>query len=130
MVSVSVSHLEMLLWDMTSDWLCIWTTSVTIMKLCCFRYLFELRCMWATASYLWNVVTCDVLCWIMYDLGLLVGLKSFLISWTTRIIWAQVRKFGRFGYYFCICALIIWIVSWQLASEQDSTLNMSFVYLK
>jgi hypothetical protein len=34
-------------------------------------------------------------------------------SWfqlTTGIIWAQVRKFERFGACFCTCALIIWSV--------------------
>jgi hypothetical protein len=29
---------------------------------------------------------------------------------TTGIIWAQVRKFERFGACFCTCALIIWSV--------------------
>jgi hypothetical protein len=122
------------LWiDYVSKLLVLWSwnyvASATLNLVC--NNLFEIRCMWAIASYLWNVVTGNVLCWIMYDLGLLlVGLKSFVISWTTGIIWAQVRKFDRSGDCFCSCALIIWTVPWQLASEQDSTLNMSFVYLK
>jgi hypothetical protein len=34
---------------------------------------------------------------------------------TTGIIWAQVRKFERFGACFCTCALIIWSVLLQAA---------------
>jgi hypothetical protein len=65
-----------------------------------------------------------------YDLGSLwFGLKSLVISWTTEVIWAQVWEFDRFGDCFRTCALIIWTVPWQLISEQDSTVNTSFVYL-
>jgi hypothetical protein len=39
---------------------------------------------------------------------LLVGLKSFMISWTTGIICALVQKFDCVGDCFCTCALIIW----------------------
>jgi hypothetical protein len=54
----------------------------------------------------------------MYDLVLLlVGLKSFMISWTTGIIWSQVRKFDRSSDCFCTCALIIWTVLWHPSSS-------------
>jgi hypothetical protein len=77
--SLLVSLIWNYFFDMTLDWLCIWTTSVVISKLCCFRYFklgnnsFELWCMWVAARYLWNVITGDLLCWIIYDLGLFVG---------------------------------------------------------
>jgi hypothetical protein len=80
MVSVSVSHLECFcgIWLWTgyvSKLLVLWfwnyVASATLNLLC--NNLFELRCIWDAASYLWNVVTIDVLCWIMYNLGLYVG---------------------------------------------------------
>ena len=41
-----------------------------------------------------------------------------------------MREFDRFGDRFCTCALINWLVLLQLVSELDSTLNMSYGYLK
>ena len=49
---------------------------------------------------------------------------------TPGIMGAEVQEFDRFGDCFCTYVLMIWSVLLQLASEQDSTLNMSFVYLK
>jgi hypothetical protein len=71
--------------------------------------LFELRCMWATVSYLWNVVTYGMLCWIMYDLGwLLVGLKSFEISLDYRsYMGSSAEIWSPRWLFFCTCALII-----------------------
>jgi hypothetical protein len=80
MVSISVSHLKCFygIWLWTSylsKLLVLWSrnyvASATLNLVC--NNLFELRCMWAVASYLWNIVTGDVLCWIMYDLGLFIG---------------------------------------------------------
>ena len=84
-----------------------------------------------SANCLWNVVTCEMLCWI--TVILVVCKLVWNPSWfqlTTGFIWAQVREFDRFGDCFCTCALINWSVLWQLASELDSTLNMSYGYLK
>jgi hypothetical protein len=75
---------------------------------------------------------CNKCCVILnhYNLGCSqFGLKSLVISWTTGVIWAQVWEFDCFGDCFWTCALIIWTVLWQLVSKQDSTLNISFVYL-
>jgi hypothetical protein len=47
------------------------------------------------------------------DAILVVSKLVWIPSWfwlTTGIIWAQVRKFERFGACFCTCALIIWSV--------------------
>jgi hypothetical protein len=80
MVSVSVSHLKCFcrIWLWTgyvSELLVLWSrnfvASATLNLVC--NNLFKLWCMWAAANYLWNVVTGDVLCWIMYDLGMFVG---------------------------------------------------------
>ena len=55
-----------------------------------------------------------------YDLGCMqVGLKSFMVSVTTGFIWAQVRKFDRFGDRFCTCALI----NWSVLLQSDSSLK-------
>jgi hypothetical protein len=49
-----------------------------------------------------------------YDLGCSrFGLKSLVISWTTRVIWAEVWEFNLFGGCFWTCALIIWMVPWH-----------------
>jgi hypothetical protein len=104
----------------------------------CFRYFPNLVCnnSWLRGvvslllNYLWNV-TCDV--FMLNDAILVVIGLVWDPSWfwlTTRIIWAQVQKFERFGACFCTCALIIWTVLLQLASEQNSTLNTSYEYLK
>ena len=49
---------------------------------------------------------------------------------TTGIMGAYVQEFDRFGDCFCTYVPMIWSVLLQLASEQDLTLNTSFVYLK
>jgi hypothetical protein len=61
-------------------------------------------------------------CWLVWN--------PLWFHWTTEVIWVQVWQFDHFGDCFCTYALIIWAVPSQLASEQDSTLNMSYVYLK
>jgi hypothetical protein len=106
MVSVSVSHLECFcgIWLWTgyvSELLVLWfwnyVASATLNWVC--NNLFELQCMWAVASYLWNVVTGDVLCWIMYDLSLLVG-------------WFEIlRDFMDYQDYMCSSAKI-WLLRW------------------
>ena len=79
----------------------------------------------------WNIVTCDVLCWIT---AILVVCKlvwnPLWFQLTTEFIWAQVQEFDHFSDHFCTCALINWTVLLQLVSELDSTLNMSYGYLK
>ena len=64
---------------------CIWTKCDVDVKLLCFRYLnlvcnnYELQCMWDTCELFVNCdVTCDWLCWIMYDLGLFEILRDFI----------------------------------------------------
>jgi hypothetical protein len=119
-VSVSVSHLECFcgIWLQTgyvSELLVLWfinyVASATLNMVC--NNLFELRCMWATASYFWNVVTSDVLCWIMYDLGLFVGwikiLCDFVDYWDYMGSSEEIQSLRRL---FCTCALIIWMVPW------------------
>jgi hypothetical protein len=59
-------------------------------------------------NYLWIV---NVWCAMLNDVILVVSKLVWNPSWfrlTTGIVWAQVRKFGRFGACFCTCALIIW----------------------
>jgi hypothetical protein len=90
--------------------------------------LFVLRCMRLLLD------CCNKWCVMLnhYDLGLLCfGLKSLMISWTTRVIWAQVWEFDCFSDCFWTCTLIIWTVPWHLVLEQDSTVkhvvkNMNF----
>ena len=64
-------------------------------------------------------VTCDWLCWIMYDFGLYVGWIKILrdTRWTTGFIWAQVWWFDYLGGCYCTCALINWTVLWQGAPQ-------------
>jgi hypothetical protein len=57
-------------------------------------------------------------------------LKSFENSVDYRSYMGSIVKFGCFSNRICTCALIIWTVPWQLASEQDPVLNTSLVYLK
>jgi hypothetical protein len=126
----------MLLLELILVLACTWNKGDVSFEVLCFCYFST----WVVITMLnsdlcWTIcemdVTCDVLCWITTILAcMLVGLKSFMISWTTEVIWAQGQKFDRSSDYFCTCALIIWMVPSQLASEQDSTLNISFVYLK
>jgi hypothetical protein len=62
---------------------------------------------------------CNVRCCMLNDAILVVSKLVWNPSWfqlTTGIIWAQVRKFERFGACFYTCALIIWSVLLQLAS--------------
>jgi hypothetical protein len=59
------------------------------------------------------LVKCNVWCVMLNDAILVVSKLVWNPSWfqlTTGIIWAQVRKFERFGACFCTCALIIWSV--------------------
>jgi hypothetical protein len=110
MVSVSVTHLEYFcgIWLWTgyvSELLVLWfqnyIASATLNLVC--NNWFELRCMWAAASYLWNVVTGDVLCWIMYDLGLLVG-------------WFEIlHDFVDHRYHMC-SSVEIWPLLWLFLS--------------
>ena len=67
-----------------------------------------------------------------YDLGLYVEswLKSFMISGLPGLWELKYRNLIASVIVFGTYVLMIWSVLLQLASEQDSTLNMSFVYLK
>ena len=67
-----------------------------------------------------------------YDLGLYVEswLKSFVIFGLPGLWKLKYRNLIALGDCFCTYVLMIWSVLLQLASEQDLTLNMSFVYLK
>jgi hypothetical protein len=59
------------------------------------------------------LVKCNVWCCMLNDAILVVSKLVWNPPWfrlTTGIIWAQVRKFERFGACFCTCALIIWSV--------------------
>ena len=116
---------------------CIWTRMYELNYLLPLLYktwfviTMTLMCCNLSVNYLWNVVTCDVLCWI--TMILVVCKLVWNPSWfqlTTGFIWAQVREFDHFGDHFCTCALINWSVLLQLVSELDSTLNMSYGYLK
>jgi hypothetical protein len=104
---------DMLLWDVTLSWLCnklrLWTRFQTMLlpllsnSVC--NNLSEHRCMNASASYLWNVVTGDVLCWIMYDLGLsLVGLKSFMILVDYRSYMGSARIWSLPWMFLYLCS--------------------------
>ena len=64
-------------------------------------------------------VTCDWLCWIMYDLGLYVGWIEILhdTRWTTEFIWVQVWWFDYLGGCYCTYALINWTVLWQARAK-------------
>ena len=66
-----------------------------------------------------------------YDLGLYVEswLKSFVISGLPGLWELKYRNLIASVIVFTY-VLMIWSVLLQLASEQDLTLNMSFVYLK
>ena len=88
--------------------------------------------LWCMTNYLWACCNMWLVCWIMYDLGLYVGWFEILRDTrrTTGFILAQVWWFDCLGDCYCTCALINWTILLQLASEQDSTLNMPYVYLK
>jgi hypothetical protein len=99
----------------------LWTWFVIICDFVCCKWISEL------------LVKCNVWCVMLNDAILVVNKLVWNPSWfrlTTRIIWAQVQKFERFGACFCTCALIIWSVLLQLVSEQNSILNTSYEYLK
>jgi hypothetical protein len=122
MVSISVCHLEcfcgiLLRTGNVSELLVLWfrnyIASATLNMVC--NNLFELRCVWATASYLWNIVTGNVLCWIMYDLGLFVGWFEIHCNFVDyRDYMGSSVEIQSPGDCFCTCALIIWTVPWQL----------------
>ena len=97
----------------------------------CFVITMTLRWCNLFVNRLWNVVTYDMLCWITMILVVCkLDWNPSRFQLTTGFIWAQVWEFDRFGDCFCTCALINWSVLWQLVSELDSTLNMSYGYLK
>ena len=67
-----------------------------------------------------------------YDLGLYVEswLKSFVISGLPGLWELKYRNLIASVIVFGTYVLMIWSVLLQLVSEQDLTLNTSFVYLK
>jgi hypothetical protein len=67
-----------------------------------------------------------------YDLGLHVGWFEIPRDFIglSELYGFKYGNLINFGDYFYTCALIIWVVPSQLLSEQDSTLNMSYVYLE
>ena len=104
-------------------------------KLLCFRYLNLVYNNYVNYDVCEIFVNCDVTCdwlyWIsMILICILVVWDPSWFRWTTGFIWAQVWRFDRFGDCYCTCALINWMVLWQLVSMQGSTLNLSYVYLK
>ena len=109
---------------------CVWWSQTTLLPLFvnsfCNNYVNS--DVWGTCEM---DVTCGLLCWITM---ILVECKLvWNPSWfqlTTGFIWVQVWRLDHSGDCFRTCALINWSVLLQLASEQDSTLNMSYVYLK
>jgi hypothetical protein len=138
MVSVSVSHLECFygIWlqaGYVSELLVLWfrnyVASATLNVVC--NNLFELRCMWATASYFWNIVTGDVLCWITYDLGLFVGWFEILCDFVDYRDYmgssVEIQSLRRLFLYLCSYNLNGSVIA---SVRARSTLNMSFVYLK
>ena len=129
----------LLLLDMTMELACIWTKCVCDgLKLLCFRYLWTHFVITmgtvmyeVLVNYLWNEVTCGLLCWI--TVILVVCKLVWNPSWfqlTIGFIWVQLWWFDHSGDCFHTYALINWSVLLQLVSELDSTLNMSHVYLK
>ena len=125
-------------WIWLWNWLVFELSVCDGLKLLCFRYLWThvVITIWTPmyeviVNYLWNGCNMWLVMWITTIL--VVCKLVWNPSWfqlTTGFIWARVREFDRFGDCFCTCALINWSVLWQLASELDSTLNMSYGYLK
>jgi hypothetical protein len=79
----------------------LWTRFVIIGDSVCCKWTSEL------------LVKCNVWCVMLNDAILVVNELVWNPSWfrlTTGIIWAQVRKFERFGACFYTYALIIWSV--------------------
>jgi hypothetical protein len=79
----------------------LWTQFVIICDSVCCKWISEL------------LVKYNVWCVMLNDAILAVNelvWNSLWLRLTTGIIWAQVRKFERFGTCFCTCALIIWSV--------------------
>ena len=74
--------------------------------------------------YLWTLCNMWHVCWIMYDLGCVIGLFKIFRDTrrTTGFIWAQVWQCDRYGGCHCTCALINWSVLPQQVSEQDLTI--------
>ena len=125
-----------LLLEMILNLLCIWTILMLFQnyvasatsKLSCNNFIetpmYE--------NYLWTC--CNM--WLV----VLNYVRSWFVRWfvwdplwfhrTTRFIWVQVWWFDRFSDCYCTCALMNWTVLLQLVSEQGSTLNLSYVYLK
>jgi hypothetical protein len=103
----------------------IWTTGVCYASATLWTwFVINLRlrvCKWILELF----VKCNVWCVMLNDAILVVNKLVWNPSWfrlTTRIIWAQVRKFECFGACFCTCALIIWSVLLQLASSMSCSI--------
>ena len=80
---------------------------------------------------LWTLCMWHI-CWIMYDLGcmLMVNRDPSWYSMDYRIYMDSSMTAWPLTGRHCTCALINWTVLLQLASEQGSTLNLSYGYLK
>ena len=121
---------------MTVALACIWTKCDVDVKLLCFHYL-NLVC----NNYV-NSDVCEKICELWYNMWLVMlnHVWSWFVCWfvwdpswfhrTIRFIWAQVWRFDRFSDCYCTCAHINWMVLLLLASEQGSTLNWLYGYLK
>jgi hypothetical protein len=82
----------------------LWTRFVIICDFVCCKWISKL------------LMKCNVWCVMLNDAILVVNELVWNPLWfrlTTGIIWAQVRKFERFGACFCTCDLIIWSVLLQ-----------------
>ena len=108
------------------------------LKLLCFHYLWTrfvitmCTLMYEVlANYLWN--GCNMWLVMLNYCDIFVCKLVWNPSWfqlTTRFIWVQVWRFDHSDDCFRTCALINWSVLLQLVSELDSTLSMSYGYLK
>jgi hypothetical protein len=103
----------------SSIWtMCVCYASATLWTW--FVIICDFVCVSGFRNYLWNV---NVWCVMLNDAILVVSKLVWNPSWfrlTIGIIWAQVRKFERFGACFCTCALIIWSVLLQVCSRTGS----------
>jgi hypothetical protein len=128
MVFVSGSHLKCFcgIWLWTgyvSELLVLWfgnyVASATLNLVC--NNLFELRCMWAAAIYLWNVVTGDVLCWIIYDLGLFVGWSEILRDFVD-----YQDYMGSSTEIWSLRRLFLYLCSYNLDSSMTASIGARF----
>ena len=97
-----------------------------VSKLCCFRYfsiwvvitLLKLRCMRTICEH---VVTCDWLCWIMYDLGLYVGcLRSFVILFDYRVYMGSSMTVWSLRW------LLLYLCSYKLGGSVTASIRARF----